>query len=112
MVTDTLPIMTNIEALVVGWLNRHKIEYQFQTSLSGGFYELGGAVVDFLVEPNLAWRVMGEYWHQGVEKSGSDVIQREMLEAEGWIVIDLWGDDLENRLNETLTKAIRGEQML
>ena len=103
---------TDIEKLVLEWLISHRIIFQFATSLAGGFYELGGAVVDFLVEPNLAWRVMGEYWHRGVEKTGSDLIQREQLEALGYTVVNLWEADLKERLNETLTKALEGEEVL
>lgn len=107
------PVMTDIEQIVYNYLVKRKIVFEFATSLAGGFFELGGAVVDFILpNRNLAWRVFGEYWHRGVEKSGSDAIQRELLEGIGWTVVDLWGDDIQNRLNETLTKALRGEQML
>lgn len=106
-------IYTDLERIVINWLERHKIEYQFQTSLAGGFYELGGAVVDFILSARaLAWRVMGEYWHTGVEAEAHDLVQKELLSGLGYTVVDLRGDDLENRLNETLTKALRGEEML
>ncbi len=106
-------LYSDIEKLVLQWLIKHRIVFQFATSLGGGFYELGGAVVDFLLpERNLAWRVMGEYWHRGVVPEGKDAIQREMLTAEGWTVVDLWSSDIESRLEETLTKALRGEEML
>ena len=106
-------VMTDIEAIVYNWLVRRKIAFQFATSLRGGFYELGGAVVDFLLpERRLAWRVMGEYWHRGATPEGKDVIQRELLTGMGWTVVDLWGDDLENRLNETMRKALLGQEML
>ena len=105
-------VMSDLETLVYNFLVKRGVGFQFQTSFSGGWYELGGAVVDFLVEPNLAWRVMGEYYHQGVSKSGSDVIQREMLEAEGFVVVDIWGLDIQNRLNETMRLALIGREML
>ena len=104
--------MSDIETIVYNYLVRHKIVFQFATSLAGGFYELGGAVVDFLVEPNLAWRVMGEYYHRGVTKEGSDLIQREMLEGLGYIVVNIWGDDIKDRLEETMRLALQGEEML
>lgn len=69
-------------------------------------------MVDFLVEPNLAWRIQGEYWHYGVAKTGSDIIQKEILTAMGYVVVDILADDLENRLEETLTKAMQGQEML
>lgn len=106
-------LYTDIERIVINWLTYHKIVFQFATSLKGGFFELGGAVVDFLLpERNLAWRVMGEYWHRGVVPSGRDTIQREMLTSLGWRVVDIWGDDIFNRLEETMQKALLGEEML
>jgi len=108
-------VMTDIETIVYNYLIRHKIDFQFQTSLSGGFFELGGAVCDFLLPARgLAWRVFGEYWHQGIEKTGQDQIQREQLESLGWRVVDLWGSDLldPTRLEQTMKLALRGEEML
>lgn len=105
--------MTDIEAIVVGWLSKRNIVFDFQTSLRGGFYQLGGAVVDFLLPARrLAWRIFGEYWHRGVTKEGSDIIQREMLTELGWVVVDLWSDDIESRLEETLRLALMGQEVL
>ncbi len=105
--------MTDVEAIVYRWLIQKKVEFQFQTSLRGGFYQLGGAVVDFLLPiQNLAWRIFGEYWHRGVTKEGSDTLQREMLGELGWTVVDLWSDDIENRLEETLQLALLGQEVL
>ena len=106
-------VATDIELIVIQWLDRRNIAYQFQTSLRGGWYALGGAVVDFLLPARmLAWRVMGEYFHRGVEKEGSDVLQREMLTELGWTVVDLYSDDIENRLEETLRLALLGQEVL
>jgi len=110
-VVSTQIIASDLERIVYDWLVRRGISFDFQTSFSGGHYQLGGSVVDFLIG-NLAWRVQGEYWHRGVEKAGADIIQREMLESLGYTVVDLRADDLENMANETLTKALRGEEML
>ena len=105
-------IYTDIEKIVLQYLINHRIVFQFATSLRGGFFELGGAVVDFLVEPNLAWRIMGEYWHRGVIPEGKDLIQREMLTGLGYVVVDLWSDDLTDRLEETMRLALEGREML
>ena len=106
-------IATDIELIVLNYLDRHKIAYQFQSSLAGGFFELGGAVVDILIpDRSLAWRIMGEYWHRGIVPEGKDVIQREMLTGLGYIVVDLQGNDILNRLEETMTKALQGIEML
>lgn len=106
------PVASDLEELVYNWLTRRGIPFRFQTSLMGGYYQLGGSVVDFIVEPNLAWRVQGEYFHEGVTKKGSDMIQREMLMGLGYVVVDLYADDLIERIDETLRKAMLGEEML
>ena len=112
MVTNTR-IASNLELIVMRWLDRRGIIYAFQTSLRGGFYQLGGAVVDFIIPDGmLAWRIFGEYWHRGVEKEGTDLLQRELLGELGYTIVDLWGLDIENRLDETLIKALAGEEML
>ena len=107
----TTGVYTDLELIVMGWLNRRGIVYSFQTSLAGGHYQLGGSVVDFLIG-NLAWRVQGEYWHRGVEKTGSDIIQKEQLTALGYTVVDLLEDDLRSRLDETLRLALEGREMV
>jgi len=109
----TTQIASDLEIIVIGWLTQRNIVFEFQPSLRGGFYQLGGAVVDILLPARrLDWRIFGEFWHRGVEKEGSDTIQREMLMELGWVVVDLYSDDIENRLEETLTKALMGQEVL
>jgi len=104
---------SDIEIIVHNWLTKKGIFFTYQSSYAGGIYELGGAVVDFtLDELDIALRVHGEYWHRQVAKTGQDIIQREMLEAEGWTVVDLWGDDIKDNLEETMEKALQGIEML
>ena len=106
-------VASDLELMVLEWLDRRGIVYQFQTSLAGGHFQLGGSVVDFIIPDRLlAWRVQGEYWHRGVEKTGSDIIQKEQLETLGYVVVDLLEDDLRNRLNQTLTLALMGQEVL
>ncbi len=108
-------VASDLELIIIRWLDQRNIQYSFQTSLRGGHYQLGGAVVDFLFfDRMIAWRVQGEYYHKGVTKEGSDLIQREMLAELGWTVVDLFSEDLEDttRLDEVLTKALRGEEQL
>ena len=115
MVSDSRPPMTDIEQIAYDWMVRRGINFQFSSSIAGGFFELGGAVVDFILpDRRIAIRVMGVYWHRGVEVEGHDMIQREMLVARGYIVVDIWGDDLRDptRRDETMRKAMRGEEML
>lgn len=106
-------VASDLEIIVYNFLTRRKIPFEFQTSLAGGIYQLGGAVVDFILyEEMLAWRVMGEYYHKGVEKEGSDIIQKETLAEMGYTVVDLLANDLENRPEETLNLALQGQEML
>lgn len=106
-------VATDIELLVLQWLDKRKINYQFQTSLAGGIFELGGSVIDILIPDRmLAWRVFGEYWHRGVGVEGRDLIQKENLSAMGLTVVDIWEQNIRNRLNETMEKALMGEEML
>ena len=106
-------VMTEPEAIVYQFLVERKIPFEFQTSLAGGIYELGGSVIDFLLpEHRLAWRVMGSYWHRGVTKEGSDLIQKESLSAMGLVVVDLQEDDLHNKLEETMRLALQGIEII
>lgn len=109
----TTQVATDIEILVIRWLDRRGIQYEFQTSLAGGWYSLGGSVVDFLFrDRSMVWRVMGEYYHRGVTKEGSDLYHKEILEQLGFIVVDIWGDDIRERIDETLGLALQGREML
>lgn len=111
MVRGTI-VASDIELKVIGWLERRGIQYAFQTSLAGGHFSLGGAVVDFIIE-RLAWRVQGGYYHTGVTKEGSDIIQKEMLSALGYTVVDIFGDDLaDDRIDNTLQLALMGQEVL
>ena len=105
-------VYTDSEKIVADWLIRRGIPFQFQTSYAGGIYELGGSVIDFILPGNIALRVHGEYWHRSVKSSGKDLIQKENLAAMGLIVVDVWSDDIEHRLDETMNKAIIGVEML
>jgi len=106
-------ILSDIEQLVYDWLTKRQIPFESQVSVRGGVFSLGGAKIDFiLIESRICLRIQGEYYHTGVTKEGSDIIQKEMLSALGYTVVDIWGQDLLNRLDETLTKALLGEEML
>ena len=109
-------VASDIELVVLRWLDKKGItDYEFQSSLMGGYFELGGAVVDVLFpERNLAWRIMGDYYHRQIAQKAQDTIQRELLESQGWTVIDIWGSTLDTpeRVNDTLTRALRGEEVL
>ena len=105
--------MSDIEVIVKRWLDNRGVEYSFQTQLAGGFFQLGGAVVDFIIhQGRLAWRVQGEYFHRGVVKEGSDLYQRTILESMGYTVVDIWGDDIKDNTDATLELALQGQEVL
>jgi len=107
------PIATKPEIIVYQWLTKHNIIFSFQTALMGGHFELGGSVVDFiLTELDIALRVQGMYWHEGIAKKGTDEVQREMLESIGLTVVDLWEEDILNRLETTMQLAVQGQEVL
>ena len=106
-------IATQIELIVYNYLTAKKIPFEFQSSQMGGWYSLGGSVIDFLLpDLRLAFRVQGEYYHKGVAKTGSDIIQKERLSAMGLTVVDLYENDLLNRPDETMRLALQGEEVL
>jgi len=108
-------ITSDIERIVLAWLDKRHIIYEFQSSQMGGRYELGGSIVDVLIhELNLAWRIHGDYWHKPIAKRATDEVQREILESQGWTVVDIWGSDLETpeEVNSTLEKALLGQEVL
>ena len=108
-------IASDIEIIVMQWLDKRKIQYVFQAAIAGGFFELGGAVVDFLLEDMMmAWRVHGEYWHRGVAPEARDMVQKELLAGLGYTTVDIWGDDLLDpaKREGVLLKALRGEEAL
>ena len=108
-------IATQIELIVYNYLTAKKIPFEFQSSQMGGWYSLGGSVIDFLLpELRLAFRVQGEYWHRGVSKGGQDLIQRERLSAMGLTVVDLWTDDIldPDRLEQAMRLALQGQEQL
>jgi len=113
---NTQKIASDIERIVLDWLDRRGIiDYEFQSSLLGGRFELGGSVVDVLFPGRLlAWRIQGEYWHKQLAKQATDSVQRELLESQGWTVVDIFGSDLDTpeKVTETLEKALRGEEVL
>jgi len=112
---DTL-VASDLERIVINWLNKRGIiDYDFQSSLLGGRYELGGSIIDILFpDRSLAWRIQGDYWHKQIAKQATDSVQRELLESQGWKVVDIWGSTLDTptRIEETLRKALMGVEML
>jgi hypothetical protein len=109
-----IPPMSDLEAKVYMWLSKKGIPFDFQTQLIGlrGVRELGDALVDFLLpENNILLRVMGEYFHTGVNVEARDVVQKERLQGMGYMVIDLLESDLTDRFEYTMQQAVQGVQL-
>jgi len=105
------------EFLCFDWLVKRGLEpmedFIFQSSRMGGRQLYGGAVVDFdFQDQMLAWRVQGEYFHIGnPAKEASDIMQKMSLSVAGYTVVDIFAQDVIERRNWILTKALNGEQV-
>lgn len=106
------------ELVVMDWLDRHYVKYQYQVPLGGGRSLRGGQVLDFLVvQPGgmLVIRVMG-YYHEQPAQEGVDAAQRLHLQrtkVQGQrvkAVADVWERRLlDSKLrDETMQNALKG----
>ena len=78
-----------------------------------GAGELGSATVDFILTArNIALRVMGTFWHSGLETNARDLLGREKLTEAGYTVVDVWEDDINRNLDAVMELAIQGQEML
>ena len=75
-----------------------------------GIAEAGSATIDFiLTERNIVLRVMGSYWHSGLEAEARDDFGKEQLINRGYQVVDLWEERLDDdNLENTMKLAIEG----
>ena len=110
-------IGSNLEIMVYDWLVKHGfregIDFEFQSQLIGGAARmLGDAIADFqLFKEMIILRVQGEYWHSSTNEMARDSIQKERLTGMGYTVVDIWEQDLVDRLNETMQNAIEGTEI-
>ena len=113
MALATYETATDIERAVYDYLAKRDIPFTFQSQLLGGYgQQTGDATVDFvLADRNIMFRVQGGYWHTGTELEAKDILQKERLTALGYMVVDLWQDDLTYYFEETMRKALIGESM-
>ncbi len=80
------------EWLVWEELTRREIQFDFQSNLFGGRRAKGGLVIDFLIPPNLAFSVLGTFFHYslgGTISKANDLIAREVLARQGITLIYL-----------------------
>lgn len=90
------------ERIIWRWLERERYTYWVQYIVGGGRGFLGGMNVDFIVlglaaQP-VALRVQGEYWHGPLhpDRQAIDDEQAARLRADGYLVCDLWEDEIYN----------------
>ena len=88
-------------------------DFIFQSSKMGGRQLAGGAVVDFdFPFLLLAWRVQGERFHIGnPETEARDAMQKLGLTGAGYTVIDVFAQDVIERTEYVLSRALNGEQI-
>jgi hypothetical protein len=94
-VTASLP-----ERIVWKWLLEHDYLFDVQQVEAGGRLVAGGAVVDFIVyaiaDRPVVIRVQGEYWHgpRFLGRQARDDEQAGRLRLQGYLVVDLWEQDI------------------
>uniref|UniRef100_A0A6M3IPI3 Tail protein n=1 Tax=viral metagenome TaxID=1070528 RepID=A0A6M3IPI3_9ZZZZ len=105
------PIASDIEIMVMGWLDRKGIQYSFQSSLAGGLFELGEAAINFIIPDfGIALRVRGEYYSRESTPTGIDLVQEEVMKSQiGLIAVDVWESDIKRDLNGTMESVLRGD---
>ena len=104
--------LSNLEKKVWDWLVKNNIPFDTERTFLAGAGELGSAKVDFVIpDRNLLLRVMGSYWHSGLEAKARDELSKERLMAQGYIVVDLWEESLtDEKLEATMRLALQGQE--
>ena len=105
--------LSTLEKKVWDWLTKNDIPFETEKTMLADYREVGSAVVDFLIpDKNLILRVMGSYWHSGLTAKARDEYTKEQLMNQGYIVIDLWEDNLEpNKIDRTMRMALEGQEI-
>ena len=105
--------LSSLEKKVATWLMDKNIPFTVQEKMFG-VAEAGSAVVDFVLsERNIVLRTMGSYWHSGAEAKARDLFGREQLVNKGYIVVDLWEEDLsDDKIQHTMELALEGVETI
>lgn len=97
--------LSNLERKVWDWLVKNKVSFDTERVMLAEARELGSAIVDFVIpDRNLILRIMGSYWHSGIQSKARDEFSKERLMGQGYIVVDLWEEMLEDDQIETTMK--------
>jgi hypothetical protein len=106
-----------IEFICYEWLLRRGlvegVDFVFRSPLFGGRGRLQGLEIDFeFPTRGLAWLVQGLQFHYvKPEQRTRDLIAKVRLASRGYIVVELFEDDIMQRAEYTLAHAIQGEQV-
>lgn len=106
--------LSSLEKKVWDWLVKNNIPFQTERVMLAEARELGSAVVDFYIpDRNLVLRVMGSYYHSGIQSQARDILGKERLIGAGYIVVDLHEENLtDEKIEKTMTLALQGQEML
>ena len=106
--------LSELEKKVYNWLSKREIPFNTQQPMFGIAGEAGSATVDFVLsERNIVLRTMGSYWHSGAEAKARDAFGREQLVNKGYIVVDLWEEDLaDDKIQHTMELALEGVETI
>lgn len=111
---DVYAFLSDLERRVYTWLTKSKIPFTTQQPMFGVAGEVGSAIVDFILgERNIVLRIMGSYYHSGLEAKARDEFGKEQLANQGYIVVDLHEENLSaDRIERTMRMAIQGQEAL
>lgn len=106
------------EFLCFDWLERVKkmtenVDFVFQFPVMGGKTRFGGFVLDFFFPGRgLAWFVQGlEFHFVDPQDRARDRLARAIVSGRGVRVVEVFEDDIIQRTNLTLERAMNGEQV-
>ena len=112
--SNIFQFLSSLERKVYNWLVKNKIPFTTQEKMFGFSGELGSATIDFVLgERNIVLRVMGSWWHSGLESQARDDFGKEQLINRGYIVVDLWEESLtDENIENTMRAAIEGIEVI
>ena len=86
---------------------KHGLDFDFQSPFFGGRTIFGGFIADFVFpDKREIWRVNGERFHLMKPRDrAKDALAKVQFIQDGFIVIDLWEDDLFTRARFVLNLA-------
>ena len=93
---NTLKRISSAEAKVIKVLN--KLDYLFKREMRIGKYS-----VDFYLGQKLCIEVQGEYWHNLPERKERDKRKKKFLESQGYKVLYLWENSLQDAEKDILS---------